>query len=121
MLLRRTEDCPEIIANDGCRLREILHPESDGSALSYSLAVAWVDPGERTLPHRLLEETETYYIVSGQGRMHIDAEAADVRAGDAVVIPVGSEQWIECLGETTLQFAAIVNPPWRADHDVRTS
>lgn len=120
MLLRRLREQPEIIANDGCRLRELLHPDRHPAALSYSLALAWVDPGKSTFPHGLSGEVEVYYIISGHGRMHIGDEAREVEAGDAIVIPAGSEQWIENPGREALHFAAIVSPPWRAEHDIRS-
>ena len=117
MLIRRFDECDEITANDGCRLRELLHPDRDGSGLPYSLAVARVKPGDRTLPHQLVAETEVYYILAGRGTMHIDGEEAEVRSGDAVVIPAGAVQWVECSGGDPLEFVALVSPPWRADHD----
>ena len=119
MLVRRFADCEEITANDGCALRELLHPAKDGSGIPYSLAVARVRPGERTHPHRLTEETEVYYVVAGRGTMHVGDELAPLGPGDAVVIPAGSSQWIECEGGETLEFVALVSPPWRADHDLR--
>lgn len=119
MLIRRMTTCAEIVANDGCRLRELLHPGKDGSGIPYSLALAWVEPGKATFPHRLTAETEVYLILAGSGRMHIGDESADLQTGDAVVIPRGARQWIECTGRESLQFAALVSPPWRADHDVR--
>ncbi len=85
-----------------------------------TVQVAWVEPGKATLPHKLTDETEVYLIIQGSGRMHIGAEVEEVRAGDAVVIPKGSTQWIECTSREPLHFAAIVSPPWRAEHDVRT-
>jgi mannose-6-phosphate isomerase-like protein (cupin superfamily) len=120
MLISRTEDRTEIVANDGSRLRELLHPDRFDCDLPYSLAVAWVDPGEATLPHRLTGETEVYYIVHGAGTMHVGDETAEVRAGDSVVVPAGSEQWIRCTGDEPLQFLCLVSPPWRAETDVRT-
>ncbi len=119
MLVRRLGDCEEIIANDGCRLREVLHPERGVPGISYSLAVAVVDPGQRTLRHYLDGQTEVYFITRGTGTMHIGAEARDVGVGDAIVIPSGAEQWIECTGDEPLEFLAIVSPPWNAESDVR--
>jgi mannose-6-phosphate isomerase-like protein (cupin superfamily) len=119
MLIRRFADCEEITANDGCALRELLHPGKDASGLPFSLAVARVRPGERTHPHRLAGETEVYYVVAGQGTMHIGDESAPLKPGDAVVIPAGSVQWVQCDGEAPLEFVALVSPPWRADHDLR--
>lgn len=119
MFVVRRDDRPEIIANDGCRLRELLHPDRDDSGVSYSLAVAWVDPGTSTHPHRLEAQTEVYHIISGEGRMHIGEEASPVGPGDTVVIPAGATQWIECTGDVPVYFAALVSPPWRAEDDVR--
>ena len=119
MFVKRSAECEEITANDGCRLRELLHPDRDGSGLPYSLAVARVEPGQATHPHLLREETEVYYIVRGSGRMHIGEQTEELQAGDAVVIPAGARQWIECTGRDTLEFVALVDPPWRSDHDVR--
>lgn len=119
MLIKRLKSCPEIRANDGCRLRELLHPDRDAADLSYSLAVAWVDPAERTHPHKLARQTEVYLVVIGSGRIHIDDEVEDVEEGDAVVIPPGSEQWIENPGPDRLCFAALVSPPWQAEDDIR--
>lgn len=119
MLVRRLADCEEITANDGCRLRELLHPERGAAGLPYSLALARVEPGARTHPHRLEKETEVYYVVTGAGRMHIGSESSPLGPGDAVVIPAGAVQWIECTGEEALTFLALVSPPWRADHDIR--
>lgn len=119
MKIRRLHDCEEIIANDGCRLRELWHPGTDESAIPYSLAVAWVDPGERTLPHQLRGHTEVYLIVSGEGRMHVGEEAERVGPGDSVVVPPDTKQWIENVGTGSLHFAVMVDPPWQAETDVR--
>jgi mannose-6-phosphate isomerase-like protein (cupin superfamily) len=115
----RTGDREEITANDGCRLRELLHTKRDDSGLPYSLAVARVEPGRATHPHFLREQQEVYYIIEGHGRMHIDSESSAVGPGDAVVIPAGAIQWIECAGDEPLVFLALVSPPWRADHDIK--
>ncbi len=118
MLIKSLKDCPEIIANDGCRLRELLHPAHDPAAISYSLAMAWVDPHGVTHPH-VLAQTEVYFLIRGRGRMHIGDEVRDVTAGDALVIPPGKPQWIENPHDEVLEFAAIVSPPWQAVDDQR--
>jgi len=118
VLVRRSAACREIIANDGCRLRELLHPAHDGSALPYSLAVAVVASGQATHPHWLAQH-EVYLVIRGRGRMHIGAEVEELGAGDSVVIPPGARQWIENLGEGELAFVALVSPPWRAEGDHR--
>lgn len=119
MQVKSLAGCREIIANDGCRLRELLHPDKDPALITYSLAIAWVDPGQATHPHAL-RQTEVYYIIRGNGIMHIGQETREVGPGDAVVIPPGHAQWIENRSTTqVLEFAAIVSPPWRAEDDRR--
>jgi mannose-6-phosphate isomerase-like protein (cupin superfamily) len=118
MLIKHEKDCKEIIANDGCRLRELLHPDRDAVDISYSLAIAYVEPGKSTYPH-YLRQTEVYFILQGIGRMHLGDETQEVHEDDVIVIPKAKEQWIENIGQNVLVFAAIVNPPWRAEDDVR--
>jgi mannose-6-phosphate isomerase-like protein (cupin superfamily) len=118
VLVRRSAACPEIIANDGCRLRELLHPAHDGSGLPYSLALAVVAPGRATHPHWLVQQ-EVYLVLRGRGRMHIGAEVDELGPGDCVVIPPQARQWIENCGTGELAFVALVSPPWRAEDDHR--
>lgn len=118
MLIRRLSKCEEFAAGDGSLLRELLHPDKCDVAVRYSLAHAEVAPGERTKAHRLTT-AEVYYILSGQGRMHIDAESDRVEAGCAVYIPPGAAQHIENTGRNDLVFLCIVDPAWRQeDEDV---
>lgn len=119
MLRKRTGDCREITANDGCRLREILHPDRDGVDVPYSLAVARVEPGGATLPHRLLAQSELYWILEGRGTMHVGDASARVEEGEAILVPPGVVQWIENSGSDELRFTVTVSPPWRAEDDVR--
>ena len=121
MLIKRLDELKEIIANDGCRLREVLHPERDPTDLPYSLAYAWVEPGKSTLPHWLEGRSEVYSILRGRGRMHIGDEVADVGPGDTFVVPPGVVQWIETLGSDELFFSVTVSPPWTAESDVRAT
>lgn len=118
MLIKHEKDCKEIVANDGSRLRELLHPDRDPAEISYSFAIAYVDPGKSTHPH-YLKRTEVYFIMQGIGRMHIGDEVEEVNEDDIVVIPKEKPQWIENIGPNVLVFAAIVSPPWQPEDDVR--
>ena len=117
MLIRSLSDCDEIIAGDGTQLRELLHPSREypfGGRYSLAHAVVWV--GEESKPHRLAS-SEVYYILSGEGEMHIGEKRAIVLAGDAVEVPPGSEQWIENIGSVPLEFLCIVDPAWREEDE----
>jgi len=116
MFIRHLQDCEEFVAGDRSILREILHPDKADLAIRYSLARAKVCAGEVTTAHRL-RTAEVYYILQGQGRMHIDTESSEVAADCAIYIPPGSVQHIENTGVHDLVFLCIVDPAWRADDE----
>ena len=117
MLIRKLLDCEPIIAGDGTRLRELLHPARDYHfAGRYSVAHAIVEPGQRSQRHRLNTD-EVYYILSGKGRVHIDKESAEVGPGDALDIPPNSGQYVENTGDEELVFLCIVDPAWRDEDE----
>src|SRR5512140_3385175 len=116
MFVRELNNCPEFVAGDNCVLREILHPDKADLALRYSLAHAVVKPGDTTWKHRL-RTSEVYYILEGEGIMHINGEAAAVRPGSTVYIPPLAVQSITNTGTTDLAFICIVDPAWRAEDE----
>ncbi len=119
MWVKSLSDCTEIVANDLCRLRELLHPNHDGLAIGYSLAHARIEPGARTIRHHLEGASEVYYLISGQGTMHIDGEQRPVAAGDAIFIPPGAVQFLVNTGDVPIEFLAIVEPSWQTEIDHR--
>ncbi len=112
MFIRELNDCPEFIAGDGCTLREMLHPDKADLKIRYSLAHAVVKPGDTTWAHRL-RTSEVYYIMEGEGIMHINGESAPVRPGSTIYIPPMSEQSITNPGDRDLKFICIVDPAWQ--------
>lgn len=113
MFIRRLKDCPEFIAADACHLRELLNAKTDHRAYRYSLAHAIVKPGAKTKPHSL-KTSEVYYILKGQGRMHVGGEVAEAGPGAVIDIPPHAVQFIENTGKTDLVFLCIVDPAWSA-------
>ncbi|TFH58030.1 MAG: cupin domain-containing protein [Candidatus Zixiibacteriota bacterium] len=117
MLIRKIGRCAEIVAGDGTRLREILHPDREYPFSGrYSLAHACLAAGASSGPHRL-KSSEVYYLLDGRGEMHIDDDSAEVSAGDTVEIPPGAVQWIKNTGEGELVFLCLVDPAWREEDE----
>ena len=116
MFVKNLNDCREFTANDGCQIRELLHPKNDPVDLAFSLAVARVPAGERTRRHKLIQ-TEVYFILAGEGRMHINSETREVGANDMILIPPQAVQLVENIGDDELRFIAIVSPPWGEQDD----
>jgi mannose-6-phosphate isomerase-like protein (cupin superfamily) len=117
--LKQLRDCELIIANDLTRLRELFHPDHDGWPVGYSLAHAVIPAGARSIRHHLVGSSEVYYVLSGSGTMHVDADVREVGPGDALLIPAGAVQFLENTGEEDLVFLAIVEPAWQVQNDVR--
>lgn len=118
MFVKKLTHCHEFTANDGCLIRELLHPSNDPVELPYSLAYAKITAHHHSYRHRL-EQAEVYYILSGQGRMFVDEESKDVCEGDIVWIPPGSLQYLENRTSNDLCFLALVSPPWTEEDDIR--
>jgi len=112
MLIRNLQDCEDFIGEDKTILRELFHPDKADISFRYSLAHATLNPGQSSMDHRL-KTSEVYYILEGKGRMHVDEEAEEVQAGQAVYIPPGAIQKIENIGDHDLKFLCIVDPAWQ--------
>ena len=116
MLIRDAARLESFTALDGCSIREIINPDRDQTDPGLSLALAEVAPGRATRPHRL-SFLEVYYILEGQGLMHVDEEASPVGPGQAVYIPAGQSQWIENTGGLPLKFLCICHPGYKPEGD----
>ncbi|HVG02832.1 MAG TPA: cupin domain-containing protein, partial [Nitrospira sp.] len=103
MLSTHLRQCPEFLAGDRTRLRELLHPAKASLALGYSLAHGFLDPGEQSLPHRL-KSSEVYYFIAGRGAMKVESDSREVEAGSVVYVPPGAKQCLENSGTVPIEF-----------------
>jgi mannose-6-phosphate isomerase-like protein (cupin superfamily) len=117
MFIKDMAKCRYFKAIDRTNLCELLHPAREMLDLPYSLAHATLEPGAASLPHRLKTSSEVYFILEGEGEMHIDSEQAEVGAGQAALIPPGSWQHIRNTGNVDLKFLCIVHPMWQAEDE----
>ena len=116
MFIKDLENVEEIIAGDKTVLKELLHPGKADLNLRYSLAHAVVKPGMKSAKHSL-KTSEVYYILEGNGLMHIDEETEKVHKGQVIYIPPGAKQFIENKGDNDLKFLCIVDPAWKAEDE----
>lgn len=116
MLIKDSRKTDSFIASDRSLIKEIIHPKNDRTSPGVSLALAEVSPGEATKPHHL-GFVEIYYILEGQGVMHIEEETAEVFPGQAVYIPPDHVQFIENPGPEKLRFLCICHPGYDPDFD----
>ena len=76
-----------------------------------SVAKARVEPGVSTRLHRLKDVMERYIILEGKGIVEVGELApTEVGPGDVVLIPPGTPQKINNIGNSDLIFLAICTP-----------
>ncbi len=119
MLIKKPEDCKYFKALDKTLICELLHPEREEKDLkmNFSIAHAVLKSGESSLPHRLKNSVEIYFILGGKGLMNINDEQKEVKPNQTIYIPPDSVQWIINIGDSDLKFLCMVNPPWKAEDE----
>lgn len=78
--------------------------ELPGSFLDF-IGEFTVDPGARLEPH-YHDTYEFYYVLSGEGVMQIEMEAANVRPGDLIKIPRNARHTIRATGDKRIHCLA---------------
>jgi mannose-6-phosphate isomerase-like protein (cupin superfamily) len=102
------------LAGDHTRLRELLHPSTNPENTLFSMAHAFLEKGETSLPHRLKNSSETYFFLDGEGEIHIEGQVFRVSKNDTAFVPANATQWVKNTGRKPLVFLCIVSPPWSA-------
>ncbi|NIM19982.1 MAG: cupin domain-containing protein [Candidatus Latescibacteria bacterium] len=116
MFVRDYRRCREITAGDGTRLRELFNPLKDDIELDYSFAIARLAPGEASILHRL-KSSEIYYVLVGEGEIHIGGDQAEIRPGQTIYVPPNAAQRVKNTGDVDLAFICIVNPAWKTEDE----
>ena len=97
----------EFYSSERCHILELLNNDDR----SHSIARARVQAGVTTVWHRLLNTSESYYIISGKGLMELGEKTADnVEAGSLIKIPPGTAQRITNTGDEDLIILCICVP-----------
>jgi mannose-6-phosphate isomerase-like protein (cupin superfamily) len=92
-------------------IRELYHPASS-PVRGFSVAEALIKPGQDTEAHRHILSQEIYYVLEGNGEMHIGEETSEVAAGDAIFIKPGELHNIKNLGAGELRILCVCCPPY---------
>ncbi len=97
------------VTKDGSSIRSILD-RTNAPVQKQSLAEAQLPAGTATQRHYHKLSEEFYFVLEGNGRMEVAGEIADVKAGDAVLIPAGA--WHRIEAQTFLRFLCCCAPPY---------
>jgi len=109
MDVKHLDDVPAFITKDGSEIRELL-AYRNSAIRNQSLAEARVPVGGSTMEHYHAKTEEIYHITHGTGRMRIDAEVREVKAGDSVAIPPGKKHKLWNTGSETLRLLCCCAP-----------
>ena len=85
---------------------------ASGNTTLHSLAHIIIPPGKSSLNHYHKIGEESYYILSGWGRMVIDHHELILTPAQACLIQPGEWHQIINPGEVNLEFLAICAPAW---------
>ena len=110
---------PAFITKDGSEIRELL-AHRNSVVRHQSLAEARVPVGGSTVEHYHIKTEEIYYITHGQGRMRIEGEEREVRAGDAVAISPGKKHKLWNTGADTLRLLCCCAPAYEHSDTILT-
>src|SRR3954452_19629105 len=109
MEIVQRDAAPAFITKDGSEIRELLAYRN--SALrNQSLAEARLPAGASTQEHYHARTEEIYFITQGRGRIRIDEELTDVRAGDAIAIAPGKRHKLWNTGTEPLKLLCCCAP-----------
>ena len=109
MEIRNLNDMPPFVTKDGSEIRELL-AHRNSAIRNQSLAEARLPVGASTQEHYHAKTEEIYFITQGQGRMRIEGDLADVRAGDAIAILPGKRHKLWNTGQQTLTLLCCCAP-----------
>ncbi len=94
------------VAKGSVQYRRMLEPSVFLTAWAYvdHLVLA---PGAATATQKFTDIGETYYVVSGEGRMTVEAASEPIREGDAIPVRMGEGKSFENTGSAPLELLIV--------------
>ena len=104
---------PPIIAPDGATVYEMLSDE-EKTAAKTQLAFGYLPPGKTASLHKHNTSEEVYYILSGEGWIHLgdNGEQWRINTGDIIYIPTGIWHGLHNEGTENLEVVCISSPAY---------
>jgi mannose-6-phosphate isomerase-like protein (cupin superfamily) len=119
MDVKNLNEVAAFTTKDGSEIRELL-AYRNSVIRNQSLAEARVPVGGSTMEHYHANTEEIYFITAGTGRMRIEGETTDVRAGDAIAIPPGRRHKLWNTGRETLRLLCCCAPAYEHGDTILT-
>ena len=119
MDLKNLNEVEPFITKDGSEIRELL-AHRNSAIRNQSLAEARLPVGASTQEHFHQRAEEIYYLTHGTGKIRIEGETREVRAGDAIAIPPGRKHKLWNTGTETLRLLCCCAPAYEHSDTVIT-
>lgn len=119
MDVKNLVEVPPFTTKDGSEIRELL-AHRNSAIRNQSLAEARLPVGAATQEHYHAKTEEIYFITHGTGRMKIEDEFQDVKAGDAIAIPPGRKHKLWNTGSETLRLLCCCAPCYEHSDTILT-
>ena len=119
MDIKNLDTVPAFTTMDGSEIRELL-AHRNSAIRNQSLAEARLPAGAATLEHFHPRAEEIYYITHGTGRIRIEGETREVRAGDAIAIPPGRKHKLWNTGAGPLRLLCCCAPAYEHSDTILT-
>jgi mannose-6-phosphate isomerase-like protein (cupin superfamily) len=108
-------DAAAFTTKDGSEIRELL-AHRNSAIRNQSLAEARLPAGGSTQEHYHSQTEEIYYLTHGTGRIRIENDVREVKAGDAIAIPPGKRHKLWNTGREVLRLLCCCAPAYE-HHD----
>ena len=117
MSVRKSSEIEIITGNEGTVIKQYFHPHNTLNGISYSLAQFTLEPGKKSLLHKI-KSSEIYYVLEGDAVLVINNESHQLKKDDSIYVLPMSEQHIENTGSANLRFLCIVEPAWKPEDEI---
>ena len=117
MIVKKIEEIDAITGQEGTQIRQIFSPNETDDLIRYSIAHCTINPGKSSRPHTM-KTSEMYYIMQGNGIMHVGEQQKQVKQNDVIFIPPMSKQFLENNGDIQLVALCIVDPAWKQENEI---
>ena len=119
MDVKHLDEVSAFITKDGSEIRELL-AYRNSTIRQQSFAEARLPVGASTQEHYHERAEEIYYITHGVGRIRIERESREVRAGDAIAIPPGRKHKLWNTGSEALRLLCCCAPAYEHSDTIIT-
>ena len=117
MIVKKIEEIEAFTGQEGTQIKQIFSPSETDNSIRYSIAHCTINPRKSSKPHTM-RTSEVYYIIQGNGVMHVGEEQKQVKQNDMIFVPPMSRQFLDNNGEIQLVALCIVDPAWKQEDEI---